>query len=154
MIAHLTKHNQGRAIQIVTTTLTSTNFLALSIIIALAFTKTLPRTLATLTFIRHFTIVAALLFLALLALPFMTLYCLICHRMFPPKYRKVLYWDKDFGNIGYVLYRFYWYHRDKLRAHWRGLKEVFAAIFGGGWKKVKVLIGKSTEPDTRGAQAV
>lgn len=152
------------AIKSVTAVLTSTNFLALAVIFLFAFTGVLhwfARIVGTFYDItRHLAIVSSLLFFALLVFPFMTLYCQIRHKKFPPNYRFVLarrndgkqIFEGDFGKRGENLYRFYFNHRHHLRRSVVPLKiffstkigdpvkklvEPFASTLGGLWKKLK-----------------
>lgn len=131
--------------------------------------KILGGPISCLYFTTHLVIVSAQLFLALVALPFMTPYCLIRHKKFPPDYRHALYryqssapdyrrgsittikiYEGDFGKTGVVLYGSYENHRDKLKVVadpcWEGIKGFFAANFGGWWKKIKELVWKPDAP--------
>lgn len=123
------------AIQSVTTAFTCINLLALLVIFFLAFTRIIHRGAQSVASVVQggydamfpLVIVFALLFLALLAFPFMTLYCLIRHKKFPPDYEYVLNrrlrdftWEGDFGRQGQLLCHFYKRHRDKL---WKKLKQ-------------------------------
>lgn len=135
--------NQGRVIQTVTTTLTSTNLLALLIIFLFSFTKVVHRSSE---FTAHLAIVLTLLFLAFVMLPFMTSYCLICYKMFPPNYESVLFYKEDFGKRGEALYFFYWVHSYKLKEtihpRWRKLSKFFSTKFGGHWTRMKAFVWK------------
>lgn len=93
-------------------------------------------------FIAHSVVVLALLFAAFIALPFMTPYCLIRYKHFPPDYGGVLAsWRKeDFGMPGGALYRLYWDHRNETEKYilgfWTKLKEFpFVTKISGHWKK-------------------
>lgn len=129
--------------------------------------KILGGPISCLYFTTHLVIVSALLFLALIALPFMTPYCLIRYKRFPPDYRHALYryqgsaldyrrgtiikiYKGDFGKTGVALYHSYENHREKLEVVidpcWEGIKEFFAANFRGWWKNIKGFVWKPDVP--------
>ncbi|KLO08624.1 hypothetical protein SCHPADRAFT_893745 [Schizopora paradoxa] len=159
-LSSMTFSSQGRAIQVVTTTFTTTNFLALLIIFLLAFTRALRHAELSVKVLRSLTIVSALLSLALLALPYMMIFCWIHHKspIFPPDYKEILYLEEDFGKRGEALYILYQEHRDKLKGtinpHWEGLKKSLTVKFGGGWKKIKALFHKHDVPTDGGPHTV
>lgn len=96
-------------------------------------------------FTAHLLIVSALVALALAALPFITPYCQIRYKVFPPNYEYVLWNGEYLGKPGKALVDLYGNHQYKTeqyaRSFWNTSKK-FLLKFGGIWKKTKELIRK------------
>ncbi|KLO11683.1 hypothetical protein SCHPADRAFT_941832 [Schizopora paradoxa] len=153
--------SQGLATKLVTAGLTSVNFIALIAVFLLAFTAVLHHgarlTRTIYNFARHLTIVLVMLFLALMAFPFMALYCFIRHKAFPPNYGFMLCrlsniwpitYGGDLGVPGRMLYLFYRKHRyellSALNPRWEGLKKLLISRFGATWKKLEKMLRRPT----------
>ncbi|KLO11689.1 hypothetical protein SCHPADRAFT_941838 [Schizopora paradoxa] len=128
--------DQGTTVKTITASLIFANFLAVLIIFMLSFTKILHSAYSTTTstlveaknFLIHLVFVLVLGSLALLVGPFITIYCLIRYKIFPPNYAFVLSpgWEQidathghvvfgDFGKIGRVLHATFFKHLGELK---------------------------------------
>lgn len=156
--AHLT-NAQGRAIQTVTSSLTCTNFFALLSIFLLAFTKVLHRLflntsvhlfvsslMLSACFTARWAVVLTACLLVLVALPFTTLYCLICFQRFPLNFDEVFWFGQVFERPLWFLDGALAENQDRVEeiflSRWRELKEFFSTKFGRHWARIKAFVRK------------